>query len=161
MRSLYEQCLRETDSNRKGKLFEEFVAEFFRGISGFDVDKRLKICFTDLDVVVKVDKPEHIVKYGNFIVVQCRNIKDPLGPQAILELQSQAKVYGSLVKIAVLATTSKLTNNTKSRLRSVNESGEIFIVVIEGEDWEFFLGSDLTSKEFFDIMIKETPKKYR
>lgn len=161
MRNLYERCLRETDSNRKGLLFEEFVAEFFRRINGFSVEKRFRTAFTDLDVVVHVRLSELIVKCGNVIVIQCKNVEKPLDYHAILELKNQAEIYGSLIKMAVLATTSKLTDSAKNKLEQINRKREIFIVAIEGKDWESFLRSNLTSKEFFDAMIRRTPKKYR
>lgn len=164
LKALYFRCLDESLSNyEKGKCFEEFVRFFFRNIDGFSVmNQVLDIGSTDLDVVCinrRQDPP--FDKLGTYIVVQCKNIKDAVSDQDLMNLEEQARAYGPFCRCAIMATSSRLSRYARTKLKEINHKGKIFIVPIEHKDWEMLFRSNLSEIDFLIEMINQTPKKYK
>ena len=160
LKDLYNRCLRESDSNRKGRLFEDFAEKFFKATGYFkDIIKRYHAGLTELDLVMHV-KQEFVLSYGNIVVVQCKNTKDPLNDNVIQDLKKQSSIFGPLVKIGILATTSKLSKDAKKELEITNRSGTIFIIVIDGDDWNYFFENDISPRDFLEHVKINTPRKY-
>lgn len=167
LKKMYDQAIRAKDSNTKGALFEQFVREFFSTIEGFEVRPgRLHVGETELDVIVDnkmLDDPL-FSKFGPMIVIQCKNFseKEKITPQIIENLYRQAKMYGIACDLAFLATATILSNEAKPILKEINTNRNVFIAIIDKNDWEeFFKNEELDPLEFIKRIIGDTPKKYR
>ena len=160
LKRLYLQSLEESDANKKGGLFEEFVRTFFRRIKGFDVEPvPLDLSWTDLDVVIFNNNEKLKDAIGPIIVVQCKNRSDPISWKIIAETLIQAIAYGNKCKTAILATTSHLTGDAKKAIDLIRTRLGIGILVIEDKDWqEYFNNSELNEEEFIYSVLKRYPE---
>jgi len=166
LKKMYDQAIRATDSNAKGDLFEQFVREFFSTIEGFEVRPgRLHVGETELDVIIEnrmLDDPL-FSKFGPIIAVQCKNLAtNKITPQIIEAVYRQAKMFGIMCNLAFIAATTTLTIEAKPKLKEINANKDVFIAIIDKNDWkEFFKNEELKPLEFVKQIIRDTPKKYR
>jgi hypothetical protein len=148
---------------RKGKIFEDFTAQFFSRIEGFDVVRNIPAYHTEVDILIKNKSTDpYLSKLGEHIIVQCKNVRKPIENSVINSIRDQAKLFGGTCKYAILATTSKLSSSARSELYTVNQQGPPCIIVIDGELWQYYFSNPKTTeKELLEKAIEFVPRKYR
>ncbi len=127
------EALASKDSNRKGALLEEVIADLFRTIPGFEeVQRNRKNEIEEIDVLVRNASPDEFwKKEGNYILIECKHWSKPAGkPEAVAFLH---KLHGRRGR-SKLGFFISIESVTKPAREVFDRESDVLVVTLDRDD---------------------------
>lgn len=156
----YAAAKNETDTYKKGVMFEEFVTILFRNIGFTKILKRVKDkSLNEVDLIVRNDiHDEFLSAFGQYILVECKNKpEENISKNDYILFKSKLENTGGLSNIGFLFTTSKMAKT--AYIEAVREShGTRKIFFVDDQCIYDLLNADDMKeklKEIIDNQVKD------
>lgn len=157
---LYAEARNESDTFKKGTMFENFVTLLFRSIGFNEIMKRVKDkSLNEVDLIIRNDIHDPFLeKFGKYILIECKNKpEEKTNKNDYIIFQRKLSNSNGLCEIGFLFTTSSMTWNTY--IEAVRDSeGKEKIVFIDNQILNQLLSfQDLREglKKIIDNQVKD------
>lgn len=157
--------LRESNPKKRGHLFEDFVADVFCRGRVRSCIKGLKYRGKSGDLDLVIDHEEH-----DLILIESKSFSKNVGSNALDQLKDHASLYGAVLKYAILAITTRLTDKAREKFRDLNRESNkgLTYLIIDIDDWYTLFELLKTDKKacsdpldfFIKFFRRILPKKY-
>lgn len=157
---MYAQAKLESNAQKKGQLFEDFVALLF-GSMGFKyIYNRIKDkSLNEVDLILRNDIHDNFIqRFGEYILIECKNKPDgAVTKNDFILFYNKIKSTNGLAKFGILITTGYITWNTY--YEALRESkGDVKIIFISNPEIEKLINSEKPLEEFkkiIDLQVKD------
>ena len=148
LRKMWDSVKSETDPNEKGKLLEIFSLHLMGTMDNFEILKdknnkyNINLGFEEIDLTL-INKSIDLQKWGQFIKVECKNYKKPIGNDLIRDFSG--KLRGDELRLGLLISVNgfgKFSDDFLVRYLAFNKK---LIVRISGYEIDDWLSQILTS----------------
>lgn len=140
----YATAKNETDTYRKGIMFEQFVALLFRSIGYNVINKRVKdLSANEIDLVVRNEIDDSfLTKFGKYILVECKNRPDSnTSKNDFIVFKNKLNSTCGMATLGFLFTTSSIARTTY--IEAVRESqGDSKVIFVDNARMEKLLMAD-------------------
>lgn len=130
--SYYMDLKNESNTFKKGKKYEDFIAILFRSIGFQEIMKRVKDeSLNEVDLVVRNDiKDEFLSKFGKYILIECKNKPDTkTDKNDYIIFHSKLENASNMAELGFLFTTSSVTRNTYIEAARNSKSNKKVIII--------------------------------
>lgn len=157
---LYAQAKLESNPQKKGVLFEDFVALLFGSMGFKHIYSRVKDrSLNEVDLLVRNDIHDNFIqRFGEYILIECKNKPEgSVNKNDFIVFHSKIEKTNKLAKFGVLITTGYITWNTY--YEAIRESkGDIKIIFISNPEIEKLIMSEKPLEDFkkiIDLQVKD------
>jgi Holliday junction resolvase-like predicted endonuclease len=128
--SLYEEAINQTNTNKKGILFERFLSILFHSIGFTFIQKRVKDSTSEIDLVIRNDiNDPFLYKFGKYILVESKNEKEKINKDKFVLFRTKLNTTNQLAELGIIATSSLVAKTVKEEeLRSSAEKGKVILL---------------------------------
>lgn len=156
----YATAKNESDTYKKGLMFENFVTLLFRSIGYGTINKRVKDrSLNEVDLVIRNEIDDTFLsKFGKYILIECKNKPEtPVNKNDFIIFQSKLDATNDLAVLGFIFATSYISRNTY--LEAIRESkGKNKVIFVDNALMEQLLSSnDLREglKKIIDGQVKD------
>ncbi|HII01490.1 TPA: restriction endonuclease [Methanosarcinaceae archaeon] len=149
------QCERETNSQKKGKLLEEFTIELFSTIEGFTLfNKNLRTINEEFDAVFQnnIDSPFFQSLTSPHILFECKNWTRKVSITEVKAFSSDLDDHKNLTRVGLFLSISGFEAGCNVQQVRKSSSDNILILVT-GAEIKDFLESKKETLEWFKDLI--------
>ena len=158
--NLYVQSKLETETYKKGKLFEDFIILLFTSM-GFNhiYDRVIDKSRNEVDIIIRNEiKDEFINRFGSYIFIECKNkVDSAVSKNDFIVFMEKVRNSNGLSKLGVIATTGYIASTTYlEAMRSSKDDEKI--IFISNPEIERMISSDNLLDEFkriIDTQVKD------
>lgn len=154
LRKLWDSVKSETDSIKKGKLLEIFSLHLMGTMDSFKILKdknnkyNINLGFEEIDLTL-INKSIDLQKWGQFIKVECKNYKKPIGNDLIRDFSG--KLRGDELRLGLLISVNGFGKYSNDLLVRNLAHNKILIVRISGSEIDNWLSQILKSLYEYDL----------
>lgn len=131
---LAKQCVEERDPHKKGRMLEEFFESVVLRERCFCIIKKhLRTETGELDYVLRQSIDDGFWKDSPYVVVECKNWADPIGPEQVHHFLTLVRDTGPKCSIGLYLTVSPLTPAALQAIRDARLRDGITAVTIASE----------------------------
>ena len=133
MRTLVDKALRETNSNRKGVLWEDAAAYMLGSIYGWKISgRRVRAGAQEIDLsLVNCSLDDRLWQLGAYILVECKNWENRVDIQQIRNIAHISNLKGN--KTAILFAANGITENAKEEIYRLTTENFYLICITADE----------------------------
>ena len=160
LRSAYSSLKNETDTYKKGIMFEYFLSSLFGHVGFTKIFNRIiDKSRNEVDLAIRNEIPDvFFQKFKQYILIECKNKPDEgIGKNDFITFQAKIKNTNGLCDLGVMATTGHIKKTTY--LEALRDSGnERKIIFLSNPEIELLINSQnrLESfKEIIDFQVKD------
>lgn len=128
----YSDLKEETDSYKRGVMFENFTSILFSSMGFTEIKKRVKDkSMNETDLVIRNDIDDiFLAKFGKYILVECKNKRgDDVNKNDFIVFQEKLKSTNGLAEIGFMLTTTSFTRTAYlEALRESKSSHKIYFL---------------------------------
>lgn len=145
LKNMWETLKIETDLHKKGKLLEQFAENMFDLMNNFTIIRGhnsnydLNLGFEQIDLTLK-NKSDNLIRWGNFIKVECKNHAKPIGNNLIRDFSG--KLRGD-IRLGILISVNGFGKFDDKLLVRLLSHDKKLIVRISGDEIEGWLNKIL------------------
>lgn len=157
----YSAAKNETNSFRKGVLFEDFLVNLFGQIGFQFIRKRVTDATSEVDLILRNDIDDaFLAKFGKYIFVEAKNRPStPVDKNDFLAFVSKIESSSGLAELGIIAASHKIASTVRlEALRSSQKSVKVLLFtndeltrLIMADDKRYEL------KKLIDEQIKDVP----
>lgn len=128
IRQLWAALPNEANSQKKGRLLEELLAEIFRSIPGFAVHPSQRSGDEEIDLFVVNEAPEW-ARESAFILVEAKNWVTPVGPEHYDRIVRKLERRAGRAKLGFLVSASGFTKGVLSSWEADRRDEHLVVLV--------------------------------
>lgn len=153
LRNMWNRVKSETYPNEKGKLLEIFSLNLMGTMDSFEILKdknnkyNINLGFEEIDLTL-INKSIDLQKWGQFIKVECKNYKKPIGNDLIRDFSG--KLRGDELRLGLLISVDGFGKFSDDLLVRHLAFNKILIVRISGSEIDDWLNQILKSLYAYD-----------
>lgn len=128
------KCLRASDNNEKGRLLEQFAAQFLSHVVGFEIPKdgiRLRTASEELDVAVEINGFWLHSRYGTFTICECKNWNNLVSWDEIASFREKLEARGC--KFGIFIALKGVTAGFREKMKVYLRKGLVIALLTEAE----------------------------
>ncbi len=157
----YSTAKNETNSFRKGVLFEDFLVNLFGQIGFQFIQKRVTDSTSEVDLILRNDiNDAFLSKFGKYIFVEAKNRpSSPVDKNDFITFRAKLDSSNQLAELGIIASSHNIASTVRlEALRSSREAGKILLFAND-ELTRLILSEDklYELKKLIDEQIKDIP----
>lgn len=156
----YSRVKNESETYKKGELFEHFVSLLFQSIGFNNISKRVvDKSLNEVDLIIRNEINDSFInKFGKYILVECKNKPDSNeGKNTFITFKEKLINTNGLAELGILATTGYLAKTTYLEALRSSHSNVKIIFLSNNEFKKLILSNDKleTFKSIIDEQVKD------
>lgn len=156
----YSRVKNESETYKKGELFEHFVSLLFQSIGFNNISKRVvDKSLNEVDLIIRNEINDSFInKFGKYILVECKNKPNSNeGKNTFITFKEKLISTNGLAELGILATTGYLAKTTYLEALRSSHSNVKIIFLSNNEFKKLILSNDKleTFKSIIDEQVKD------
>lgn len=160
LKDLWTALRRESNSQKKGKLLEEFLEELFNSSVGMKViGKNVNNWDEELDIILKNNGDSSFYRNLNspLILLEAKNWKGKSPTKVTRDFSTKVRLHRNLTRIWLFISINWYTWEVDELLKRLWPTDEI-MVLVDGRNIEQLLESNLSVDEWLEVLISTSLK---
>ncbi len=156
----YANVKNQSDTYKKGELFENFLSLLFQCIGFSNINKRVKDkSLNEVDLIIRNEIDDDFInKFGKYILVECKNKpNEKIDKNTYIVFKEKLLATNGLAELGILATTGSITRNTYIEAVRTSHDYKKIVFFSNKEMMKLILSTDKleTFKEIIDSQVKD------
>jgi hypothetical protein len=143
-------------AKEKGDILEDLADILFSGQQGFEVKKKVRGRTDELDLVVKnsINDPFWISLHSPYILVECKNWKDPVRVEHIWNLETKIKKRKGFCSLGVVIAPGGFTSKSYEDASSAGRVG-LKIILVNNAALKKRSEENMTTADWLEMLMLE------
>ena len=149
---MWNQLQSESDSHKKGKLLEDFVALLFKSVPGFErTETNLRLPAEEIDLVIPNEsKDEYWRKESPYLIGECKNWTGKVDPKEFAHLWLKLDTKNHRAKVGFFVALNGFTKGFETFRQSLTKDDKLIVPIGRDElvEWLGSADKNATLKKF-------------